>query len=147
MTALPPSPSLSTGGRRNIARIATAVILVAAAFALRGRYFGIPHLHVDEQFYLLVGDRILNHGAIPYVDIWDRKPVGLFLLYAGIRLLGGDGIVQYQVVATLFAAATAILIAGWSARFSGWVAAPVARSEERRVGQECVSTCRSRGSP
>src|SRR3546814_7529096 len=73
-----------------------------------------------------LGDRILNHGAIPYVDIWDRKPVGLFLLYAGIRLLGGDGIVQYQVVATLFAAATAILIAGWSARFSGWVAATVA---------------------
>src|SRR3546814_20569577 len=69
MTALPPSPSLSTGGRRNIARIATAVILVAAAFALRGRYFGIPHLHVDEQFYLLVGDRILNHGAITYVDL------------------------------------------------------------------------------
>src|SRR3546814_8952250 len=27
---------------------------------------------------------------------------------------------------TLFAAATAILIAGWSARFSGWVAATVA---------------------
>lgn len=126
MTALPPSPSLSTGGRRKIARIVTMVILVAAAFALRGRYFGIPHLHVDEQFYLLVGDRILNHGAIPYVDIWDRKPVGLFLLYAGIRLLGGDGIVQYQVVATLFAAATAVLIAGWSARFSGWVAATVA---------------------
>src|SRR3546814_12959168 len=117
MTALPPSPSLSTGGRRNIARIATAVILVAAAFALRGRYFGIPHLHVDEQFYLLVGARILNHGAIPYVDIWDRKPVSLFLLYAGIRLLGGVGLVQSLVVATLFAAAKAILIAGWMSRF------------------------------
>src|SRR3546814_12102831 len=25
--------------------------------------------------------------------------------------------------------------------------APVVRSEERRVGKECVSTCRSRGSP
>src|SRR3546814_11465245 len=69
MTALPPSPSLSTGGRRNIARIATAVILVAAAFALRGRYFGIPHLHVDEQFYLLVGDRDLYQGAIHYYDL------------------------------------------------------------------------------
>src|SRR3546814_18627989 len=101
-----------------------------------------------------------------------------------LRLLGGDGIVQYQVVATLFAAATAILNAGWSARFSGWVAATVAglfylvlahkfsgyggeaeiflnllttasawlvarhlRSEERRVGQECVRTGRSRWGP
>src|SRR3546814_19870779 len=29
----------------------------------------------------------------------------------------------------------------------GIVAAPTARSEERRVGKECVSTCRSRWSP
>src|SRR3546814_10896897 len=85
-----------------------------------------------------LGDRILNHGAIPYVDIWDRKPVGLFLLYAGIRLLGGDGIVQYQVVATLFAAATAILIAGWSARFSGWVAATVAGLFYLEIGRAHV---------
>src|SRR3546814_17147465 len=27
------------------------------------------------------------------------------------------------------------------------LAAPASRSEERRVGDECVSTCRSRGSP
>src|SRR3546814_14111273 len=102
MTALPPSPSLSTGGRRNIARIATAVILVAAAFALRGRYFGIPHLHVDEQFYLLVGDRLLHHGANPYVDIGDRKPVCLLLRFGRLRLLGSDGIVQYPGAATPF---------------------------------------------
>src|SRR3546814_17974876 len=32
-------------------------------------------------------------------------------------------------------------------RLSGLVAFAVARSEERRVGEECVSTCRSRWSP
>ena len=53
----------------------------------------------DEQFYLLVGDRML-HGLLPYVDVWDRKPVGLFLVYAAIRLLGGEGIWQYQLAAT-----------------------------------------------
>src|SRR3546814_18025012 len=37
-------------------------------------------------------------------------------------MLGGDGIIQYQVVATLFAAATAILIGHWVRRLSGWVA-------------------------
>ena len=72
--------------------------------------FGNPVIHVDEQYYLLVGDRML-HGALPYVDIWDRKPLGLFLIFAAIRLLAGDGIMQYQIVATLFAAATALLIA------------------------------------
>ena len=53
-------------------------------------------LGFDEQFYLLVGDRML-HGALPYVDIFDRKPIGLFLIYAGVRLLGGEGFVQYKL--------------------------------------------------
>jgi hypothetical protein len=83
--------------------------LLLAALLIRGITFGYPMLHIDEQFYLLVGDRML-HGAVPYVDIWDRKPVGLFILYAAIRLLGGLGVVQYQVVAMLFAAATALAI-------------------------------------
>lgn len=80
-----------------------------AAFALRAPLFGNPVIHSDEQFYLLVGDRMLQ-GELPYIDIWDRKPIGLFLIYAGIRLLGGIGIIEYQVVATLFAAATAAIV-------------------------------------
>jgi len=83
--------------------------LLCAAFLIRLPNFGNPAYHIDEQFYLLVGDRML-HGMLPYVDIWDRKPIGLFLLYAAIRLLGGDGVLQYQLVATLFAGGTAVLI-------------------------------------
>ncbi len=89
------------------------VLFLMAAFALRAALFGNPVIHVDEQFYLLVGDRLL-HGAVPFVNIWDRKPIGLFLVFAAIRWLGGDGIVAYQVIATLFVAATA-LIAAWIA--------------------------------
>ena len=101
------------------------VFLLLAAFAIRGVQFGNPLIHVDENFYLLVGDRMLQ-GAVPYVDIWDRKPVGLFVLFAAIRLLGGDGIVQYQVVATLFAAGTAIIVARMAAPMAGLKAATVA---------------------
>lgn len=101
------------------------LILLTAAFAIRGAQFGNPLIHVDENFYLLVGDRML-HGAVPYVDIWDRKPVGLFVLFAAIRLLGGDGIVQYQVVATLFAAGTALIIARMAAPMAGLKAGTVA---------------------
>lgn len=104
--------------------IAGAVILLAA-FAIRAVQFGDPLIHVDENFYLLVGDRML-HGALPYVDIWDRKPVGLFLLFAAIRLLGGDGVVQYQVVATLFAAGTGLVIGRIATPMAGRVAATVA---------------------
>lgn len=84
-------------------------LLTAAALLIRLPHFGDPAFTIDEQFYLLVGERML-HGALPYVDIWDRKPIGLFLIYAAARLLGGAGFWQYQILATLFAAVTAFLI-------------------------------------
>lgn len=95
----------------------SALLLLGAALLFRAASFGNPVIGGDEQFYLLVGDRML-HGLLPYVDIWDRKPVGLFLVYAAIRLLGGEGIWQYQLVATLFAAATAFLVSRIAARFA-----------------------------
>lgn len=86
-----------------------AALLLLVAFALRMGDFGNPVIHVDEQYYLLVGDRMW-HGALPYLTVWDRKPIGLFLAYAAIRLLPGDGILAYQIVATLCAGATAMLV-------------------------------------
>lgn len=105
-----------------------ALFLMAAALTYLIRVAGLGDIvaHADEQYYLLVGDRILHWGATPYVDIWDRKPVGLFLLYAGIRLLGGDGIVQYQIVALVAVALTSGIMAIWVARLSGWPGAVAA---------------------
>ena len=91
-----------------------------AALIIRAPRFGDPNIHVDESFYLHVAELMLD-GALPYVDVWDRKPVGLFILYAGIRLLGGDGILQYQLVATLFALGTAFIVTSISRRSSGWL--------------------------
>ena len=98
------------------ARLAALLLLVAVA--ARAAQFGNPVVQVDDEFYLLTGDRML-HGALPYVDIWDRKPIGLFLIYAGIRLLGGAGVLQYQIVATLFAVATALVVARIARNLSG----------------------------
>ncbi len=94
-----------------------AGLLLVAALAIRAVQFGNPVLHVDEQYYLLVGDRIW-HGAWPYSEYWDRKPVGLFLIYAAIRALPGDGVLAYQIVATFFAAATAFVIQRIAARIA-----------------------------
>jgi 4-amino-4-deoxy-L-arabinose transferase-like glycosyltransferase len=88
---------------------AVALLLLAVAVLARLAFYGNPVIEGDEQFYLLVGDRLLQ-GTLPYVGVWDRKPVGLFLIYAAIRALGGEGIVQYQIVATIFAAGTAFLV-------------------------------------
>ena len=103
----------------------TAIVLIASAFAIRAWQFGNPVVHIDEQFYLLVGDRMLG-GALPYVDIWDRKPIGIFLIYAAIRTLGGTGVVEYQMAATLFAGLTALLVALLAARFASRIAAAAA---------------------
>ena len=112
-----------------VARYAPAlvslVILVAVACLTRGLWIGDPLLDLDEQFYLLVADRMW-HGDLPYVDIWDRKPIGLFLLYALFRPLSADGVVAYQVAASLFATATACVIVRIGRRLGGWRAATVA---------------------
>lgn len=90
-------------------RLTSLLLFTLAALATRLPMFGDPVIYTDEEFYLLVGTRIL-HGAVPYVDIWDRKPIGLFLLYAGMKALGGTGVLAYQIVGTAFVVATAAVI-------------------------------------
>lgn len=83
--------------------------LAVLAILVRVQAFNDPVIGFDEQFYLLVGDRML-HGAIPYVDLWDRKPIGLFLIYAFSAALGHDPFLQYKLVATLFVTGTAFAL-------------------------------------
>ncbi len=100
--------------------------LAVAALVLRGQTLGDPFVGFDEQFYLLMGDRMV-HGAVPYVDLFDRKPMGLFLIYAAARALGGAGFLQYQLIVLSFAAASALLL--WRAARRGggrWGAAIIA---------------------
>lgn len=99
-------------------------ILLLAALVLRCDTFGDPNLHGDEAFYFTVGTA-MHHGVLPYVDVWDRKPLGLFLIYyliAGISTAP----IAYQLAATLFAAVTAWTIAAiarqWTSALGGLLA-------------------------
>ena len=83
-------------------------ILLVVAIILRCDTFGDPNLHGDESFYLSVG-AAMHHGALPYVDVWDRKPLGLFLIYYLITAVSTAPL-AYQLTATAFAAATAWVI-------------------------------------
>jgi len=83
-----------------------ALVLLIVALVARWQTFGNPVIGFDEQFYLLVGDRLLQ-GAVPYVDLFDRKPIGLFLIYAAIRSVGGDGFLAYKIAALLVVVTTA----------------------------------------
>lgn len=111
--------------RTGLAVAVTAVpgwlVLLAAALVVRAVTFGNPLVAVDEQFYWVTAERML-HGALPFVDIWDRKPVGLFLLYLPAAALGMPwGILAYQLMALACVVLTAGLIAriadrvGWGA--------------------------------
>src|SRR3546814_5147293 len=59
---------------------------------------------------------------------------------AWVKELGADAAVDYKAGPVLDGLATAL-------RALGKPGIDVYRSEERRVGKECVSTCRSRWSP
>ena len=102
-----------------------ALLIVAVAVATRIVTWWNPVAQVDDQFYLLVGQQLLD-GHWPYVDVWDRKPLGLFLLYAGIAWVSGGTILGLNLVATAFAAATAWVIRLAGLRFAGPTGATLA---------------------
>lgn len=91
--------------------------LLATAFLLRCDTFGDPNLHADEAFYREVG-LAMQHGLMPYVDLWDRKPFGLFAIYYLIGAVSAAPI-AYQAVATIFAGATAFVIGRIAALWAG----------------------------
>src|SRR3546814_20507285 len=67
----------------------------------------------------------------------------------GDRELGLKGHIEHRLLPMLAALGETPVLAGYC--LGGTIAAATCelmdRSEERRVGKECVSTCRSRGSP
>lgn len=95
------------------------LILFAVAVAARAATFGNPVIHVDEDFYFAAADAMWR-GAVPYLDVWDRKPVGLFLLYLPPTALPfWWGIWAYQAMALGAVVATAWII-GRIATRAGW---------------------------
>jgi hypothetical protein len=94
-------------------------ILLLIAIAARAITFGDPIVHSDEEFYFVAARAWLG-GALPYVGVWDRKPVGLFLIYLPAAALGYPaGIWAYQAMALASATATAALVARLADR-AGW---------------------------
>ncbi|MES2452306.1 MAG: hypothetical protein V4610_17290 [Pseudomonadota bacterium] len=95
------------------------IVIAIVAIIARAITFGSPVVHVDEEFYF-VAAQAWSHGALPYVDVWDRKPVGLFLIYLPAAALGMPlGIWAYQALALASLVATALLIARLADR-AGW---------------------------
>ena len=87
----------------------SGLFLLIVALLSHFMTFGNPILEWDENFYLFGGGRLI-HGYLPYIDFWDRKPFGLFLIYAFFHLFGPYRIIAYQLGALLSLWGTALLI-------------------------------------
>src|SRR3546814_13631453 len=99
--------------------IGIMLLLLLADLIGRAPTCGNPVLHVDETFYFTVAHEMLR-GDLVYVDIWDRKPNELFLIYhvpdlAGVKV----GILAYQDMALAAVVAKAALIVRM-AKAVGW---------------------------
>lgn len=91
MAASPPSNS----------RVVIGLIgMVVLTLLTRLPRLGHPAADYDEQLYSLIGQRMLD-GAMPYMDLWDRKPPGLFTLYAVFHAIGGPSPLAYQIAGLL----------------------------------------------
>ena len=79
-------------------------------FALATRWFALGDVNYqdDELLFFYFGQR-MHEGLLPYVDLWDRKPPSLFLLY---YLLAGisHSVLAFQIAGLLSVAATAQII-------------------------------------
>lgn len=114
-------PAIALRGVSLPAWLIPALAYLGLFLMTRSFLFGNPVIHIDEQFYLFVAER-MRDGAVPYVDIWDRKPIGLFVLYEAFAAVPGDPLLAYQFGAALATAGTALAIS----RLAREIASPAA---------------------
>ncbi|KLI63212.1 ArnT family glycosyltransferase [Aurantiacibacter marinus] len=100
-------------------------LLALLVLATRAIWFGDPVADFDEQLYSFIGWR-MTEGELPFVDWWDRKPFGLFAIYAAAHALFGPGPLAYQLLAFAFALAGAVLTYYLARRLVGRFSAMVA---------------------
>ena len=79
------------------------------SFLLRGLSFFYTVIDHDESTYLVIAQQLLN-GKQLYVDVWDTKPVGIFVIVAGILKVFGEFIVSLRIIACIVVASTAYLL-------------------------------------
>lgn len=92
--------------------MALAVLLVRLPF------INFNVLSDDEAVYLMIGEA-LRHGAIPYVDIIDRKPLGIYLIFAFADYAFRDPLVGARLLGMLSTFAAAVMLKAFGERNLG----------------------------
>ena len=80
------------------------VLILLISFLLRMAFLHEP-FERDEGFYGYIGQEILR-GSIPYRDIYDIKPPGIYYIYAAIIALFGNIMEAIRMATAFYALAT-----------------------------------------
>ena len=83
-------------------RLAQFSCFLLFALAIRAAALADWFYDVDDQLYILIGQRMLR-GALLYVDLWDRKGPALYLTYAAVAALSSS-LMAFRLAAVLAAA-------------------------------------------
>lgn len=92
--------------------IALALVALAILYRLPVALYSV--INTDESIYLLIGQEFAD-GILPYTGLWDRKPVGLFALFALFAMAPIDAVVASRIGASIAVGVTA------------WLLVPIAR--------------------
>ena len=84
-------------------------IFLGLAVVIRWGTFFPSVINHDESTYFLIGQGLLQ-GQTYLVDSFDTKPIGIFLVYALMSLLGGGSIFMLRLFTALIIGLTAYLI-------------------------------------
>ena len=91
--------------------LSTPVLLVAIlglTFILRMNFWGQP-FQMDEGVYGYIGWGMLD-GLVPYKDVFDHKPPGVYLLYSLVFLLSKPTALNVKVFASIYTLGTVLAV-------------------------------------
>jgi 4-amino-4-deoxy-L-arabinose transferase-like glycosyltransferase len=79
------------------------------SFLLRFWSFFDSVIDRDESLYFLIAQSFLQ-GKPPYIEVWDNKPPGIFILFSLAILIFGDSITSIRILACLSVAFTSYFL-------------------------------------
>ncbi len=85
------------------------IFLVLFSILIRFFSFFPSVIDHDESTYIVIADAILN-GQTYFIDVIDTKPIGIFLIYAGLQTIFGPSIFMLRLLASVILGLTAFFL-------------------------------------
>ena len=87
----------------------TFTVLLLFSVLLRVASFFYSVIDHDESTYLVIAQQMLR-GEVLYVDVWDTKPIGIFLIFASVIKVAGNSIFAIRFFGAIILALSAYLL-------------------------------------